>query len=215
MPILEACGRIADDLLYSMKPEDSDSAGSVRDTIGMLLHAASHITQAAVEHPGRMSLPHVQTTLSAVFKFAKSCITCVQYLGRTWQLETPLMSVVAYFHECAAYLEAYLNDIYEFANVPNPSMEVNFSSSWPDTLDSVRKQTHAKFTNEWYAHNGQYYVRRGNHTVEVVINVDDEERSRLVTTLRAFRESFEVIYYRQSRIQHPVADDCNIGSVII
>lgn len=215
MPILEACSRIADDLLYSMRVEDSESAGSVRDTIGMLLHAASHITQAAVRHPGRMSLPHVQATLSAVFKFTKSCLTCVQHLERTRQTEAPLMSAVNYFYECAAYLEAYLNDVYDIANEANPSMEINFSSSWPDTLDSVRKQIHAKFSSEWYAHNGQYYVRRGNHTVEVVVNLGDEGRSHLLTTLGKFRESFEVIFYGQSRIQHPIADVCSIGSVIV
>lgn len=215
LPILETCCRIADDLIYCMKVQDCESVRTVGDTMGILLQSAAHPVRAALTHLGGLSLPHVQTTLSAVFNFVRSCLTCMKFLEKTRRTACSLTSIVACFYGYASYIEAYLNDTHEDGEVASPPMDANFCSSWPETLDIVRKQVHEKFANEWYAHDGQCYVRRGNHSVEVVANFGDEERSHLLAAVIEFRQSYEVIFDGQRRTQHSMEDVCNVGAVIV
>ncbi|KAK3713665.1 hypothetical protein LTR37_008359 [Vermiconidia calcicola] len=195
-PILQSCGRVAADLLYNVVLEDDRSLETVAGTIRALLHSILKPVKLALLHPGLVVLPHVQTTLAVIFGTVRDCLTCVRYLEQCTKIAGTLTEVLADLMGIAGVLQARISEPNSFDTLEHLESPSEQSCPWPDTLDFSRKQIRDKFNNDWYAHDGQYYVRRGNTSVEVVVALKDEyeERLQLLATLEHVRESYGAIF---------------------
>ena len=216
-PILHACGMATDELLSKVKWEDERSTQAIKDLMLALLHSMTQPMELALAHPGLVLLPHAQSILAAVFETARRCLTPAHHLQRSTQIGRPLADMVSRCSEYATKIEAKLSDLSEFDPLEPINTEADIQCLWPDTLDFSRKQLQDKFNSDWYAHDGQYFVRRGNSSAEVVVDLkdEDEERSHLLEALTQFRESFETIFNGPSRVQLPAHDSCGISGMMV
>ena len=216
-PILQACGRIVRNLLYDVQLSAPESVQTVVGTISTLLHSMSRSIGLALTHAGLLTLPHVQRTLAVVFNTVEQCLTCAHHLQRTSLNAGSLANAVACFAQYGAAIEATFMGSEEVSLPDATSIDLDHHSPWSDTLDFARTQIRNKLNNDWYAHDGQYFVRRGRDNVEVVVELgdEDEEKSRLLQTLRQLRESYEMIFAQGDHTRGPVQDRSGIGGVLV
>jgi hypothetical protein len=218
-PILDACGRCIEEVFYRTKFEDERSVQAVMEMISTLLHSMIKATAHALTYTGLMRLPHVQMTLAALFKAAGRCFTTVRHINRTGRTLQRLQETIARLVESANSIDAILSDARDLdlliPMVDNTEPECH----WPDTLDFSRKQLQEEFNGKWYAHDGRYFVRRGNGSVEVAVPMEDEdeERSRLLAAVRSFRESYQTIFHGRGGMRRGarVHNDCGLGGIVV
>ena len=215
-PMLEACGRLIEEVFYRTKFEDERSVQAVVDMISSLLHSMIKATTHALTYTGLMRLPHVQTTLTALFNAAGRCLTTVRHINRTRSVHPGLQATIVGLVESANSIDAILSDAQDFdpqiPTVDNTEPECQ----WPDTLDFSRKQLQEECNGKWYAYDGQYYVRRGNGSVEVVFPMDDEEeeRSLLLAAVHSFRESYQTVFHGRGGTGG-ASDGCGLGDIVV
>ena len=217
VPMLQACGKAGAELLYCVKLEDHDSVRAIVETIGTLLCSMSQPINVVLTHRGLLSLPHIQKTLAVIFDTSRQCLACVGYLKRATDLAGSPAALLAEFDKYATMLETSLDGSNEIDLLDPPSCTSNLPCRWPDTRKFAQKQVQTKFNNDWHAHSGQYYVRRGRESVEVGVALEGEkaERLHLLQALKRFRESFEKIFSGRGSVQQPLHDGCGVGGVIV
>ncbi|KAK3698915.1 hypothetical protein LTR37_016702 [Vermiconidia calcicola] len=215
-PILQACGRAAGDFLYNMVLEDDSSLQTVAGTMSALLHSMLKPAKLALLHPGLVVLPHVQTTLATIFATVRDCLTCVRYLEQCKRIAGTSTEALTDLIKVAGVLEARISDANSFDALEHIESAPEEDCPWPDTLDFSRKQIRDKFNNDCYARDGQYYVRRGNTSVEVVVALkdDEEERSQLLEALQQIRESYESIFTGRG-LSRPGERSCGVEGLIV
>ena len=217
LPILEACARMVDKLLYNVKLDDGDSVQAILSTMQVLLESAAKPVRLALTHPGLIALPHVLATVTAIFDFARQCLTCTRHLEQTTDAAIPLVEVITSFSQSAAAIEASVSGS-EDDVAPSPiNIDTDIQCLWPDTRDFAQKQVKNFLNAEWYTHDGQYYMKRGNNHAEVVVHLVDEEeqRSRLLAASRGYRESFTTIFDGRGKEQKGLQGSSGFGGMVI
>ena len=218
-PILDACGRCFEEVFYRTKFEDGPSVQAVVEMVSSVLNSMIGAAAHALTYTGLLRLPHVQTTLTALFNAAGQCLTTIRHITRTKPArEENLEGTIVRLVEAVNSIDTILTDAQDF-DVPIPMVDDNTERQechWPDTLDFSRKQLHEELGGKWHAYDGRYFVRRGNGSVEVVVQMEDEEEERvnLLAAVRAFRRSYEAIFPGRGRGVRG-RDDCGLGGIVV
>jgi hypothetical protein len=194
-PIIQACGRVAGEILYSMILEDPSSTAGVISTLSSLLRSMTRPLELAITHPGQVRLPYSQVILAECFAAAERCTTCVRTLHEHTRDAHTLENDLNRYLLLADGIESNLLDEDEFDVFDIPGGEREISCPWPDTLTYTRKQVRDKSSSDWYATDGQYFVRRGAASVEVKVTTDGaDEKDCLLDRLRLFRTSYRKVF---------------------
>ncbi|KAK5175064.1 uncharacterized protein LTR77_000201 [Saxophila tyrrhenica] len=199
-PILQACGRVAGDLLYSTKFEDVNSVRGVSESLSALLQSMSKPLELAIRYPGQMRLPQAQSILAAIFHTAQQSLTCIQALQNV-SGNSHLPAAMHRFDRFAERIATALTDPNDFDLIDIPHGVPETPCPWPETLGCSRRWIQEQLNDKWYAVDGQYYVKRGNGSLEVTVALGDEEEERqeLLKSLGDFRESYSAIFKRHGR----------------
>ncbi|KAK3056320.1 hypothetical protein LTR09_002827 [Extremus antarcticus] len=216
-PIIQACGRIASNLLYSVILEDDSSVQGVVDTLSALLQGMTKPLELALAHPGQLRLPQGQAILSAIFTSAQQCLTCVRTLDSHMQDGHPLKRVAERYDVLAKRVEAILTGIDDFDNLDTPDRVPDIPCPWADTMDFSRRQIQDRLSDSWYAIDGQYYVKRGSGPAEVTValNDDEEERRGLLHSLKDFRQSYQTVFGQGRRSVEARCVDSMLSDLVV
>lgn len=217
LPILQACSQTARNMLYNIKLEDEASVNAVVETVEAVLGSLHRPLQLAMLYPGLLRLPHAQRVLSLVFDAGWSLLTLCDYLKRsTSQAETVVRSLSNLYtraKEVLGHLESH-EDIFDDTTHSGDSG----SGLWADTRAFAQKQVQDALRLDWHAHDGQYFVRRGNSSKEVVVALGDEveEQQHLCASTNKFCNSFEAITNGHGRRRAAaVSEGCAMDSVVV
>jgi len=206
LPIIEACGGAARGLLYDVRVEDRRSVDAALECVNAVATAMLHTLEHALVHRGLLGLPHAQKVLISIFEAARSSLTVCDYLHRCSPLGKAAYARMSRLHVYAPQVKSYSSGETELSE-DNFMLEDLVSDHHPyaDTEQFTQKQASDAFKNNWYAHEGQYFVRRGNSSVEVVVHLDEDERARLMASVDDFSESFVAIFGSRRRVRRTVA----------
>ncbi|KAK4548019.1 hypothetical protein LTR36_010739 [Oleoguttula mirabilis] len=197
LPLLRVCQRVVGGLLYCVKLEDEQSVGGIIDTVEAVLDSMHKPLGLALTHPGLLRLTHVQGVLGQIFGTGQSLLTLCDHLRRT----TGRGDAVAEVFDPVAY-----------------SGEAAQTVLWSDTKTFAEKQAQTAFESDWHAHEGQYFVRRGNSSKEVVVSLKDEDEGQqdMLASIEQFCESFEAIVGGRARMRTAaLRDGCGMGGVMV
>ena len=164
-----------------------------------------------------MTLPHAQSILATVFQTADSCLTTVGHLDHAKKARHSLAHMVKQFVQYGASIEEKLSGSYENGLAEHLAGTTNVHCLWPDTLAFSQKQVQDKLKSDWYGQDGQYYVRRGSGSVEIIVSLQDEDERRLqlFEALKQFRQNYQTVFARRVREPKPVQDSCGLGNLIV
>jgi len=195
MPMIELCSRIMEGLLYVVNLENAQSVGAIASLIDMLLKSTGRPIRTALAAPELLSKLEVQTVLIALLDMAKSCMTCVQLLEGTQQNVGSCASNLVEIFEGADDIERCLGGREASERHDSLINGTITQSPWPDTLDFVRNQVTRSLNDQWYAHDGQYYLRRGSQSLEIIVTLADDTRSALLEAMNDYRRSYGRIFH--------------------
>lgn len=194
LPVLQACERTMRDLLYWVNMEDESSVRVVTETLMIPTQGMISLVESALAYPGQMTFPHVLATLRVVFETARQSLPTVKHISRA-SSSHGLIEASTHLLQCAFIIEDFLSGN-EFIDRPDALPESSATPcQWRDTQQFSRRQFQDNLKG-WHARDGQYFMRRGSGSVEVVMQLgdEDEERGQLVEVLKQYRESYNAIF---------------------
>lgn len=218
LPILEACAIVGAGLLYTLKVEDEENVNATVEKIDAVLYAVQQPLLLAVMHPGLLKAPHVQRTLSKDFHIGKSLLPICAYLHRVAGGSERIMSSFESMYSLALWIQAEVNNAGEtfLTELPLPQLPAP-CSPWPDTKTCAQKQLKHSFEQDWYALDGQYFLRKCNMSKEVVVHLcdDEEEQQGFISAVTGFVESFEMIIRNQCDRTTRATRGCGMDEVLV
>ena len=176
IPVLRACERTLGSLLYDMRIEDAASVDAIVETAHTVLESARYPLQAAWAHPGLLTLAHVQMILTLIFGMVRASLTGLVHIRRSTGCGNDALSRAEWLYVCARNIESNFDDGDDQATLEAPALDLMDAcqSRWADTRLFARTQLKETLGKEWYAKDGQSFVRRGTMVKEVVIRSLDE-----------------------------------------
>ncbi|TKA83427.1 hypothetical protein B0A55_00334 [Friedmanniomyces simplex] len=207
--------------LRSYVPKLAD--GKIRKQLAVFIHNVSE--RAAVDghqdyllgqlrtamdgvfEAGNLSAPtlrHVLLTtvfpvyVEAALSTACSWIFALPVLRHLNRLGHAVRSILVSFeevHQGAEEIASRLRGTYEEAWEEAQSTSLAPVEAWSDTRVFAQKQLGEALEADWHAYDGNYFVRKGNTSREVVVKLsdEDEEQRSLLAAIQRFRGSFEAI----------------------
>ncbi|KAK5120315.1 hypothetical protein LTR85_006521 [Meristemomyces frigidus] len=218
LPLLRACKRIFAGLLYDVKMEDDQSVNGIINTVEAVLTGMHKPLELALLHPGLLRLPHVQSVLGEIFDSSRAILTLCNHLRRSSErgeaVANSIHGIYVRGREITAYLTGSQADTFD----PVAHTEEQRAVLWKDTKAFAQQQVQDAFKNDWHAHDGQYFVKRGNSSKEVVVALRDEEdeQQHLLACIEGFGTSFEAIIDGRARIRTAaLRHGCGMGGVMV
>lgn len=199
-PILKACGPALANLLYTIVFEDKDSIQCGLEMLETVLRSMTKPLNIALARPDFVRVASVQSLLTSIFESARRCLTIVKSLSTSMEVDGRVTNLIHFFSESAAAFESYLIDGDEFSLMIDRPSGQDVPSPWSDTLEFSRKQVYEKLKNDWHAADGQYYMKRGNTSVEVTVPLGDEDevQGAFLDSTKVFRRSYVRIFEERS-----------------
>ena len=194
LPILQSLERTMRDLLYRVNMEDESSVRVATETLMIPTQGMISLVESALAYPGQMTFPHVLATLRIVFETARQSLPTAYHISRA-SSSHGLIEASTHLLQCAIIIEDFLSGN-EFIDRSDALPESSTKPcQWQDTQQFSKRQFQDNLKG-WHARDGQYFMRRGSGSVEVVMQLgdEDEERERLVEVLKGYRESYNAIF---------------------
>ncbi|KAK5112149.1 hypothetical protein LTR62_004492 [Meristemomyces frigidus] len=197
LPILTVYGTVVGNLIYNIDLRDEASIYAVEQIMMSMLCSLQVPLQQSMAHPGLMRLPHVQRVLSEILGSLQRLLTLCDYLRRNEKVDDGLAHAIRDIHMSAVAIQDHLRARNDEWTEHTPDFLSTVPCWWPDTKQYARDKLREALESVWHAHDGQYFVRRGSSSIEVVVRLDDEEEERtaLLSTVQDFCDSYEAIHY--------------------
>jgi len=203
VPILDATARIIRDLLYDTAMDSSESVTAAVEQMEATLRSIQRAIAPTLVHLGLLVLPHVQRALAAMFNLCQASLTVAGHFQRASteaaSLKQCLTSLKAYARASKTRLSDAEDEFFEPPADTHPSCD----GVWPDTRVFSKKQLQDSLANNWHANDGQYFLRQGNSSTEVVAPLmeDDVERRKLLEAIGDFRAGMKRQKHRTRRVE--------------
>lgn len=197
LPLLQVCGRVLPDLVYSVMMEDEQSLQAALHTIAIPMRSMLRVVQSVLTYPGQLMFTHVLSTLTTIFETVRRSLTIAHHLA-TASKNRSLAQAANDFDQRALAIRDHLTGD-EFVDLASTHLdELPAQSHWQDTRDFSTKQYEENMRG-WHAREGQYFMRRGSSHVEVVVHLGDleEEKLRLLEALQWYQQSYGVVFKKQ------------------
>ncbi|KAF2215039.1 hypothetical protein CERZMDRAFT_95409 [Cercospora zeae-maydis SCOH1-5] len=192
LPLLQACELVMRDMLYRFDPEEHPSATASVATLTAVLQSLRGLCDEGLARHGISAEPSALTVLSALYGVCSAtlpAITCIQRQS-SYGKHVPKLIRALYTqsHALREHLEGAMSlDITEMRHVDmmNPC-------SWPDTKAFAERQVRES-ANAWYMADDKHYVRRGNLSREVAVELGtvEEEGKALLQAIASFQSAYE------------------------
>lgn len=218
LPMLQACETTLPDLLYNTSFEDASSIAATVDAVTAVLHSISGQCESVLADAGLLGRSHVLCIVRAMFRAATACLTTADYVRRAtvhgmklWQHLQKLLSL-------GLRLQAHFDDSICVPDVVDVFTEHVYPSCWPDVRSVADKQVRTVLNANWYAADGQYFVRRGNMSREIVVQLrqTEEEQEELVRIIGIFCKAYSATCRTRPWKQQLACDTADLlGGLVI
>jgi hypothetical protein len=190
VPMIDASARTVTDLLYDTDMSSNSGIAAAIEQIASLLGAVQKAF--AQLHMGMHTLksPQVLSTVRAMFGCCEAAVVFVSYVQRLTGQAVRIVTQLQTLEKQAIRIEDYLDKPDEFFDYGMDDLEESGSTNqWPDTYAFTFKHVRESVADDWSLVNERYFVKRGNGTREVVVQVGvyEDERDGALKAISGFR----------------------------
>nr|POE96391.1 protein mms22 [Quercus suber] len=207
IPILQASSTIMRSSPYTTNLRHRDNMDTALAAAEAIVHALDQPLEHAVLHPGLLDRVHVQKIIALAFEIGVSTVTLCDYCQRLSLAKLTLTKRLNKMQRYAVELSIIMTseDEYELLQLHVPPF-VEHMNAWPGTSKFVEDQLRVAFRpvkdgGHWSRNNSRYFLQKDRQpTREIMVDsiTDDQERARLLRSIRAFRETHDRILARSS-----------------
>lgn len=202
LPMLEASSMTVANLLYDTIFENNNSIAAVVEQLAAILGAVQKSLAWVLVHLDVLNAPHVLKTLGVMVRLCDATVVVSNHIQRSSGVAAPVLEQLRALQAQMARLEEQLTVPDEFADVFMDDLQPDtLTTSWPETFAFTARQVQQSSKNDWHAVGDRFFVRRGNSSKEVVLDVGafSEERDQLLEAVTAFRSSCSAQRNRRRR----------------
>jgi hypothetical protein len=193
-PMIDAGARTVADLLYDTDLNSERSVAAATEQIATLLGSVQKGFAQLHLNMDALRSPRVLGSIKAMFRLCEASVTFVEYVRRSSGQAVAVSRELQTLQRQANRIEEHLTTPEDFFDYfmddfeePGPPYQ------WPDTYDFTARQVQQSVSEEWSLVNERYFIKRGNGSREVFVQVGgyDEEREGLLDAIVDFRSICE------------------------
>jgi hypothetical protein len=190
LPMIEASSKTVADLLYDTDFDGEDGVAAAIEQVSALLSSVQNSFARLATDRQRLTLPHVLKTAAAMLNLCHASVVFANHIQRTTKQATIAVRQLHVLQNQANRIEEQLStqdDFFDF--IADDFEDDRPSLRWPDTYEFSARHVEQSMANDWSIVDDRYFVKRGNGSGEVNVQVDgyDEERDGLLEAISNFR----------------------------
>jgi len=187
--MIDASARTVADLLYETDLNSEHSVAAAIEQIAALLASVQKAFTQLHMNMEALRSPRVLGSIKSMLKLCGSSVVFVDYVrrlsGQAAGVSKRLQALLRQANTIEEHMTTpgdFFDYIMEDPEEPSPTCH------WPDTYDFSLRQVQQSATDEWSLVNERYFVKRGNGSREVFVQVGgyDEERDGLLEAIVDF-----------------------------
>ncbi|EME48650.1 hypothetical protein DOTSEDRAFT_49083 [Dothistroma septosporum NZE10] len=204
VPVLQACVKTVLELFYNVDVGETAVVEVITSTLGSVLHSIGQQITSVLIQTNLLGLAHVLKLLGAMMMVGQASTTFITFLERSAITNQGLCAHLHVLHSQALALRARLANTKHDGLLDLPKEAFPPDCAWQDTRTFTEKQLRETIETNWYSDNGRYFVRRGNATRELAVQLDDAavERERLLQAVSNFCKTYDATRNHRCRQRH-------------
>lgn len=198
-PMIMASARSVADLLYDTDLSSEDSIAASTEQMASLLGAAHKALAQLHANMEVLKSAHVLFSVRHIFSLCEATVVFANYIWRSAGRAELVLQQIKTLQRQASTIEEFLIGSEDLFGpiIEDDEMKQVDSYRWPDTYAFTARHIQQSVSDDWSSTNDRYFVKHGNASREVVVQLDryEEERGRTLDAIAAFRS----ICCRQNR----------------
>jgi hypothetical protein len=182
------------DLLYDTDLNSERSVAAAIEQIATLLGSVQRALAKLHMNMEALRSPRVLGSIKSMFRLCEASVVFVDYVRRSTGQAVAVSRQLQALQRQANRLEEHLttpDDFFDY--IVDDSEEPSLKHQWPDTYDFTARQVQQSVAEDWSLVNERYFIKRGNGSREVFVQVGEyeEEREGLLEAIVDFRSICE------------------------
>nr|OQO26854.1 hypothetical protein B0A51_07814 [Rachicladosporium sp. CCFEE 5018] len=219
VPVLEACTTVVRGLLHDVDLNSYEVRGRAVEEVSSVLSSIQHVLTTALVRPeASHDRNATKEVLSRAFDLCRACITLAHHIRRLPGTSDKLQCQLRKLRKQASILVRSPVDPTDVNDDPDDEMDFLAMSAYADTRAFVTTQLRDSLAKDWYEVNGRYFLRRGNSSKEVVVQMADlgEVQSALLDSVELFEASGRnIVGPRTLGRRSNEQEDLGLGSLVV
>ena len=189
LPMIEASRKTVGDLLYETDFESEDGIVAAIEQVGALLSSVQSSLARLATDRQRLTLPHVLKTAAAMLNLCCATVVFATHVQRVAKQATVVVRRLRVLQNHVSRIEEQLSmpdDFFDF--IADGFEDDQPGPRWRDTYEFSERQVKQSMANDWSVVDERYFVKRGNGSREINVQVDGyaEERDGLLAAIGNF-----------------------------
>jgi len=188
-PMIDASARTVADLLYDTDLNSERSVSAATGQIGTLLGSVQKAFAQLHMNMEALRSPRVLRSIKSMFRLCEASVVFVDYVRRSTGQTVAASGQLKALQRQAISIEEHLTTPEDFFDhIMDDYDDVSPICQWQDTYDFTARQVQQSVTDDWSLVNERYFIKRGNGSREVFVQVGgyDEERDGLLEAIADF-----------------------------
>lgn len=200
LPLMRACAVVLDDVFYGFQAGDEASTIVTVATLTSVLHSINGQFDKALARLTLARTPASLQLLAAMFNICRASLSSSSCTQRHSLHGSELSKCLRALYIQSGELAEHVHNFMVARTLGSTLVSVARACPWPDTRLFADKQVRDSM-NHWYIEDGRYYVRRGNLSkeVEVQLGSAEQERRNLDRDIIRFRMAYEATFEPKRR----------------
>jgi len=189
-PMMEASARTVANLLYDTDHNSERSIAAATEQIAALLGSAQKAFAQLHTNMEALRAPRLLGSIKAMFRLCEASVVFVDYVRRSTGQAAAASKQLQALQRQANIIEEHLTTPEDFFDhIMDDCDDLSPMCQWPDTYAFTARQVQQSVTEDWSLINERYFVKRGNGSREVFVQVGgyEEERDGLLEAIVDFR----------------------------
>ncbi|KAM3418429.1 hypothetical protein BST61_g4418 [Cercospora zeina] len=192
LPLLQACELVVRDVLYVSDLEEDSSATAAVATLTAVLQSFTRLCDEVLARHDLNAEPSALSVLSAVYAVCSAALPTMSCIQRQSSHGKDLLKLMRALYAQSHHLREHLGGATSMDNSESTHVDTANTCSWPDTKAFAERQVRGS-AHAWNMADHKYYVRRGNLSREVAVELGtvEEEREDVLQAIVSFQSAYE------------------------
>lgn len=191
--LLQACIRAAPKIFYNIDIGDGAMVQAAITSLGSVLHSISQQVATVLSQSTLLDSAHALKVLGAMLMVGQASTTFIAFLEQSTAAGKELAAHLKVLRSQARALRTQLTSPERDHLMDLPAVAPSPDCIWQDTKNFTEKQLKETVETNWYSDGSAYFVRRGNTSKRLAVQLDSAEvgRNVLLQIIREFSNTYD------------------------
>ncbi|PPJ54150.1 hypothetical protein CBER1_01036 [Cercospora berteroae] len=195
MPLLQACEIVVRDMLYNFDLDSDSSLTATVATLTAILRSFKGQCDTVLARNNLDGQPSALCVISAIYSVCSAALPTITCIQRLSSYGKDLLKLTRALYTQCDELKERLEGAISLDGPNRTHLDPPRPCPWPDTKAFAERQVRES-ANSWHIAEDKHYVRRGNlsREVEVQLGSAEEEESAMLQAIANFQSAYEASF---------------------